>query len=153
MKRAGFILLLSLVVAAAAYCGIYYTCTASQRTMLESDKPELAWLKKEFNLSDAEFKRIAELHAAYRPRCVEMCRQIEAQNRRLKEMLAVTNQVTAQIEAAIAESARLRAECQRNMLAHFYEVSRTMPPEQGRKYLAWVQERTFLEDYGMPREK
>jgi hypothetical protein len=153
MKRAGFILLLSLTVAVAAYCGIYYTCTASQRTMLESDKPELAWLKKEFNLSDTEFKRIAGLHAAYRPRCLEMCRMIEAQNLRLKQKLAATNQMTTEIEAAIAESARLRSECQRNMLTHFYEVSRTMPPEQGRKYLAWVQERTFLPDYDMMREK
>jgi hypothetical protein len=32
------------------------------------------------------------------------------------------------------------------MLQHFYEVSRTMPPEQGRRYLAWVQERTILAD-------
>lgn len=153
MKRAGFILLLSLVVAVAAYCGIYYTCTASQRTLLEGDKPELAWLKKEFNLNDAEFKRVSELHAAYLPKCADMCRQIEAQNEHLKEMLTATNQVTPEVEAAITECARLRGECQRNMLKHFYDVSRTMPPEEGRRYLAWVQNRTFLSDYGMTHEK
>jgi hypothetical protein len=57
--------------------------------------------------------------------------------------------MTPEIEAAVAESARLRGECQRNMLKHFYEVSRTMPPEQGRRYLAWVQERTCLSGEGM----
>jgi hypothetical protein len=78
-----------------------------------------------------------------------MCRQVEAQNQRLRALLAATNQMTAEIESAVAESARLRGVCQRNMLRHFYEVSRTMPPEQGRRYLAWVQERTFLSNAGM----
>jgi hypothetical protein len=35
------------------------------------------------------------------------------------------------------------------MLRHFYEVSRTMPPEEGRRYLQWVQERAFASDAGM----
>jgi hypothetical protein len=30
------------------------------------------------------------------------------------------------------------------MLKHFFEVSRTMPPEQGKRYLAWVRENTCL---------
>ena len=144
MKKGVLILLLGLALAAAAYGCVYFFCTSSARNLEQSSQPELAWLKQEFNLSDSEFKRISELHAAYLPQCAEMCRQVEAQNQRLKALLAATNQMTAEIESAIAESARLRGQCQRNMLRHFYEVSRTMPPEQGRRYLAWVQERTFL---------
>src|SRR6266852_1214590 len=127
MKRGLIILLFGLVAAAAAFGFIYMTCTASARNMERSDKPELAWLKAEFNLSDVEFKRVSELHAAYLPQCAAMCKQIDAQNLRLKELLAATNQVTPEIETAIAESSRLRGECQREMLKHFYEVSRTMP--------------------------
>ena len=138
------VLLLGLALAAAAYVCLYLSGTSSARRLERSSQPELAWLKQEFNLSDAEFERISQLHAAYLPRCADMCRQIEAQNQRLRALLAATNQMTAGIESAIAESARLRGQCQRNMLEHFYEVSRTMPPEQGRRYLAWVQERTFL---------
>ncbi len=149
MKRGLLILVSGLIAAAAAYGCIYLTCTASARNLQRSDKPELAWLKEEFNLSDAEFKRVSELHAAYLPQCAEMCTQIYAQNQRLKELLAATNQVTPEIEAAIMESSKLRGECQRNMLKHFYEVSRTMPPEQGRRYLAWVQDKTFLSDFSM----
>jgi hypothetical protein len=153
MKRAGLILLICLAVAVAAYRGVYSSCTVSTRAMLKSDQPELAWLKTEFKLNDVEFKLVENLHAAYRPRCKEMCQQIDAQNLRLKKLLAATNQVTTEMEGVIAESARLRGECQRNMLKHFYEVSRTMSPEQGRRYLAWVQERTFLPDYGMAPDK
>jgi len=149
MKKGLIILLLGLAVAAAAYGCIYFVCTSSARNLEQSSKPELAWLKEEFNLSDSEFKRVCELHEAYLPRCAEMCRQVEAQNQRVRTLLAATNQMTADIESAIAESARLRGQCQRNMLQHFYEVSRTMPPEQGRRYLAWVQERTFQTGEGM----
>jgi len=64
----------------------------------------------------------------------------------LKELLASTNTVTPEIDQLLSEAAKLRAECHKQMLQHFYEVSRTMPPEQGRRYLAWVQERTILPD-------
>jgi hypothetical protein len=153
MKKGVFILLLGLAVAAAAYGCVFFVCTSSARHLERSSEPELAWLKAEFNLSDSEFQRISELHAAYLPQCAEMCRQVEAQNQRLKALLAATNQMTAEIASAVAESARLRGQCQRNMLAHFYDVSRTMPPDQGRRYLAWVQERTFLPGEGMMRDK
>ena len=149
MKKGVFILLIGLALAAAAYGCVYFICTSSARSLEQSSQPELAWLKDEFKLSDSEFKRIAGLHAAYLPQCAEMCRQVEAQNQRLKALLAATNQMTPEIESAVAESARLRGLCQRHMLKHFYEVSRTMPPEQGRRYLAWVQERTCLSGEGM----
>ncbi|MBI3878733.1 MAG: hypothetical protein HY301_01540 [Verrucomicrobia bacterium] len=58
--------------------------------------------------------------------------------------LAWLRRVTPEIEQAIAAAAKLRGECQRDMLQHFFEVSQTMPAAQGRRYLDWVQRRTFL---------
>jgi hypothetical protein len=153
MRRGVFILALGLALAAAAYASVYLFCTSTARDLQQSRQPELAWLKEEFHLSDSEFERISQLHAAYLPQCAALCQKIEAQNQRLRALLEATHQMTPEIEAAVAESARLRGECQRNMLRHFYEVSRTMPPEQGRRYLAWVQERTFLSSEGMMRDK
>jgi predicted metalloendopeptidase len=138
-----------LALGLCAYCGLYFAGTAAHRTMLESATPELAWLKKEFRLSDPEFKRIAELHAAYLPHCAEMCRRIDAKNAELKELLSKSSTVTAEIESKLAETAQLRVECQKNMLRHFLEVSRSMPPEEGQRYLAWVQEKTFLPEHKM----
>jgi hypothetical protein len=149
IQKGVFILLLGLAVAAGAYGCVFLLCTSSARHLEQSNKPELAWLKEEFNLSDSEFKRISELHAAYLPQCAEMCRQVDAQNQRLRALLAATNQMTAEIQSAIAESARLRGQCQRNMLEHFYQVSRTMPPAQGRRYLEWVRDRTCPANEGM----
>ncbi len=152
MKRLALILIAGLVVAAAAYCAVYFKSTARHREILESQKPELAWLKDEFHLSDADFKRITELHEAYMPHCVEMCRRIDSKNAELKELLSKTNALSPDIEAKLNEAAQLRAECQRSMLKHFFEVSRTMPPDQGRRYLEWVQEKTFLPRYGMTEQ-
>ena len=153
MKRGVLILVLGLVAAAAAYGCIYFICMASARSLQQSDKPELAWLKEEFNLSNADFKRVSELHAAYLPQCRAMCREIDAHNVKLQALLSDATNMTPEITAALTESARLRSQCQTMMLRHFFQVNQTMPPEQGRRYLSWVKEKAFLPDYGMPKEK
>jgi len=143
MKRAWLILVSGLAAAALGYFGFYHLCIADARHMRQSPTPELAWLKAEFRLGDAEFNRIATLHEAYREGCMERCRLIDGKNEALKAMLAGTNVITPEIERALAEAAQLRAECLTHMLQHFYEVSQSMPPEQGRRYLIWVHERTL----------
>lgn len=151
MKRGGIILVLGLLLATAACLGFYYLGTASCRKMMRESQPELAWLKKEFNLSDAEFARISELHEAYLPQCRERCRRIGEQNAKLQELLAQSTTVTPEIRSLLAERAKTRADCEAEMLKHFWEVSRTMPPEQGRRYLAWVKQQTSLWGEGMER--
>ena len=153
MKKGVLILVLGLVAAAAAYGCIYFVCMASARSLQQSDKPELAWLNEEFNLSDADFKRVSELHAAYLPQCRDMCREIDAHNVKLQALLSGATNMTPEITGALAESARLRSGCQTMMLRHFFQVSQAMPPEQGRRYLSWVKEKAFLPDYGMPNDK
>jgi hypothetical protein len=144
MKRPLLILLAGVAIAVLAYAGVYRTRTAASCCMMESNSPELTWLKTEFHLSDAEFTRISTLHEQYLAGCAERCRLIDEKNQGLARLLAATNQITPQIERALSESAQLRAECQKTMLQHFYDVSRTMPPDQGKRYLEWVQSRTVL---------
>jgi Heavy-metal resistance len=149
MKKGVFILVIGLVIAAAAYGCMYFGCTSFVRVLQHSDRPELAWLKDEFKLDDTEFKRVSELHAAYLPQCREMCRKIDAQNDQLQKLLVGVTNATSEIDKALAETAKLRSDCQGMMLRHFFQVSQTMPPDQGRRYLAWVKEKAFLPDYGM----
>ena len=77
MKRGVLILALGLFTAVAAFACVYLVCIAPARSLQRNERPELAWLKEEFNLGDAEFKRVSELHAAYLPECQERCRQID----------------------------------------------------------------------------
>lgn len=152
MKKGVLILVLGLVAAAAAYGCIYFVCMSPVRSLQQSDKPELAWLKEEFKLSDAEFKRVAELHAAYLPQCRDMCREIDTHNVKLQAFLSYATNMTLEITAALTVSSRLRSECQTMMLRHFFQVSQAMPPEQGRRYLDWVKERAFAPNFDMPKE-
>ena len=149
MKKGGLILLLGLLLGTAGFSGFYYLGTAPCRSMMHGPQPELAWLKKEFALSDTEFARITALHEAYMPQCAERCRVTEQQNRKLKELLAKDATITPEIQTLLTERAKNRAQCEAEMLKHFQEVSRAMPPEQGRRYLAWVHEQTVLRGQAM----
>jgi len=149
MKRSWVILLGGLLLGFAAYAGIYLHGTATQRSMEKNVRPELTWLQHEYHLTDSQLAQVIQLHDAYHPKCAEMCRRIDDQNAKIQQLLAATNTVTHEITKALAEAAQLRAECESAMLQHFYEVSRAMSPDPAKRYLAWVEERTFLPDYGM----
>ena len=144
MKRAWFIIIVGLIVAFAGYGYVYLACTGAQRSIEKKDGASLAWLQTEYHLTDVQLARVRELHDAYQPECMAMCRQIDAKNAELQKLLAATNVITPDIKQALAESAQLRVECEQAMLAHFYEVAQVMPPEQGRRYLAWVQSATMM---------
>ncbi len=149
-KRAWFVVLGGLFLAVAVYACVFLAGTATQRSVDNSDKPALAWLKQEYRLDDAQFTKLCEVHDAYRPTCMEMCRKIDAKNAQIEKLLAVTNVITPEIRKALAEAAEIRAECEAAMLEHFYKVAETMPPEQGKRYLAWVQQETLKPAQMMP---
>ena len=150
MKRSGLIILLvGVALALMAYLGGYFAGTARHRAMLQSDAPELAWLQEEFKLSDAELKRITELHDAYLQPCGDRCARIDAKNNELRQLIGQSATVTPEIERKLAEAAALRLDCEKAMLAHFLAVSKAMPPEQGQRYLAWIEQRTFMPEHRM----
>jgi hypothetical protein len=149
MRRGLLILALGLAAGVLAYYGVYRFGTRTPRALLRSSQPELAWLQHEFNLGEAEFARISQLHSGYLPLCLERCRRIEELNTALSTALDRATNVTTEIDRLLSERTSLRATCQAEMLKHFFDVSRSMPPEQGRRYLAWVRENTCLQEQTM----
>jgi hypothetical protein len=145
--RAILILLTGILLALLAGGAAYWTLTAPHRVMLRQHHPELAWLQREFNLSPAEFERISDLHRAYLPHCAELCERIAALHDNIRNLVQQSSELTPEIMAHLEEAARVRVECQQMMLDHFFAVSRAMSPEQGRRYLTWVQEKTFHMDH------
>lgn len=150
MKRSWLIILGGLALAVCAYACIYFGRTVAERSVERSNRPELAWLQMEFQLTDAQLTRVVELHNAYAPKCDEMCRAIDAKNAEIKRLLAATNVITPEIKQALAQAAEIRAECETAMLDHYYKVAQTMPAEQGRRYLEWVQQETLKPSKMMP---
>jgi hypothetical protein len=143
MSRSLAMLLGALTLGAIIFCGAYF---AGQRACVmdhAGSTDDLAWLRMEFHLNDAEMTRIRELHEGYLPHCAEMCAQIAAKKAELQAALAGGTNMTTEAQIKLTELAELRARCQGQMLQHFYTVSQAMPPDQGKRYLAEMQRLTL----------
>ena len=136
-------LLGALLVGGVVFVVCYWGASRARLAAGNRAPDELAWLAHEFKLTDAELARIRPLHEAYLPTCEAMCARIAAKNSELAEVLRGATNVPPEAERKLAEAATLRAECQAQMLRHFQEVARAMPPEQGARYLAEMQRLTL----------
>ena len=143
MKRSLFIVLGVVALAASLFAAAFFVANRFCVSRATQTADDLAWLKQEFRLSDAEMARIEKLHAGYLPKCAEMCGKIAAKKLELDAALAGATNVSANATQKLAELGELRAQCQAHMLQHFVEVSQAMPPEQGRRYLAEMQRLTL----------
>lgn len=143
MRRPLVILLFALVLAVLAFAGAFYCARHLCVQHLAQSTDDLDWLRLEFGLKDVELARIRELHNGYLPKCEFNCAQIAARKRALNEAIAAGTNSPATLAALEAEVARWRAKCQDEMLAHFEEVSRAMPPKQGARYLAEMKRLTL----------
>jgi hypothetical protein len=143
MNRSLVILLGALILGVALFGGSYFAGQRACRMTMTRPTDDLAWLREEFHLTDADMAHVRQLHEGYMPQCAEMCAKIAAKKIELQTALANGTNVTADAQKKLIEIGELRAQCQTQMLQHFIEVSRTMPPEQGRRYLAEMQRLTL----------
>jgi hypothetical protein len=144
MKRTISILIAALALGLSGYFFAIRQSVLPKAIPSADFSPELAWMRNELQLSDAEFARIAALHEAYMPQCAEMCRRIDAQNHELRLLISSTNTVTPEIEGKLRQLATLRAECHTMMLRHFYSVCQHMPATQAKKYMDEMEKHTSL---------
>lgn len=143
MRRHLLVLLAVLAIAASVFTACYFAAARLRAPAPDAPADELDWLRTEFRLNAAELARVRAVHERYRPECAAMCVRIGDKNRELDALLAATIGVTPAVEQKLAEVAGLRAECQAQMLRHFHQVSATLPPEQGRRYLAEMRRLTL----------
>lgn len=143
MRRSLIVLLGLLAVGVIIFAGSFHLARRACVASMANSTDDLEWLRREFHLGDTEVARIRHLHEGYLPKCGEMCERIAAKKHELETALAGATNVTPAAEQALAELGSLRAQCQGQMLKHFIEVSRAMPPEQGRRYLAEMQRLTL----------
>lgn len=143
MKRPLLIVVLALAAGVVVLAASYQLAARLCVKQMAAHADDLDWLRQEFRLSEAELARVRVLHDGYLPQCAEMCKAIATKKRELEEALTGTTNITAAAETKLAELGALRARCQTQMLRHFAEVSQTMPPEQGRRYLAEMQRLTL----------
>jgi hypothetical protein len=140
----GFFAIVGACAAAAiTFWGINFFATRDLRQMAAAPNSELEWLRHEFHLSDAQFKKIADLQSEYAPVCGEMCQRIMEANTRLDRLLSANREVTPEVEAAIREAGLVQYDCRKQMLAHIYRVGAQMNPADGQRYLRLMRARVI----------
>ena len=142
MTRSLVIVLGALALGAALFAGSFFL---SQRVCMACEAPpdHLAWLQKEFHLNAAAMARIQKLHENYLTQCNAMCRMVAAKKQEVAAALNNATNVNPVAERKLAELAACRAQCQSRMLQYFVDVSQVMPPAEGRRYLAEMQNATL----------
>ena len=138
MKTGLLILLMALAAGSTAF---WVTRTHQQhgrQAVLLDAMPELAWLRGDIQLSDAQFAQACALHTAYRPQCAMMCQRIADAHAHLESLAQTGRSMTPELAAAILELARVRAECQQKMLEHLYQTARLFDDRQAARYLEKV---------------
>ena len=139
MNRSLVIVVGTLALGMVLFGGSYAVSRHVGERCLTQPGNDLAWLRQEFSLNDAEMARIQKLHEGYLPQCAEMCQKIAAKKSEVQAALGEGTNITVVARQKLVELGELRAQCQAQMLRHFIAVSQTMPPEQGRRYLAEMQ--------------
>jgi hypothetical protein len=143
MKRSLTIIIAGLLAAMALFAGSYAMSRRVCQACMQPSVDSLDWLRQEFHLSDADMSQVRELHNGYMPKCADMCAKIAAKKQELDEALAGATNISPVAKQKLTELAVLRSQCQAQMLEHFVQVSRAMPPEQGRRYLAEMERLTI----------
>jgi hypothetical protein len=129
--------------AATTFCAFTFFATRDLRQMATARNGELEWLRREFHLSDAQFKEIETLQSEYTPVCNEMCRRITEANSKLDRLVSENHKVTPELEAAIQEAGLVQEDCRKRMLAHIFQVSAQMNPADGQSYLRLMKSRVI----------
>ena len=145
--RGWLVTLVILLAAIAGGLGAFWLCTffgtSDLRSVNSSRDADLLWLRREFVLTDAQFRRIQALHTAYVSRCDLMCQRIMKANASLDAAVSRNKQVTPEVQQAIEEAARTQQECRQSTLAHVYEVAAEMSPNAAARYLRMMQQKIF----------
>ena len=126
---------LALLVGMAAFSGGVWLSTKKARSLESHSHRELEWLRHEFGLGDEQFRRVAELHLAFMPRCDALCDEIMAKGDELSRMVLASGGVTPEIERALDEAGRLHVRARQEVLDHLYAVSGEMPTPQAERYV------------------
>lgn len=136
MRRGIFVLVLAIVAGCVAFCVMRWCRSAGHHAGSIMDAmPELAWLKRDLNLSDEQFAKVRDLHAAYRPECEAMCRRIAGAHVNMDRIAKSGRGLTPEFTAALKAHADLHLECQEAMLQHLYGTAAVLDEKQAVRYL------------------
>lgn len=145
LLTAAAVLSTSMAIGVLSYC-----YTSAPLVQAEQSGDTLAWLRREFKLSEEQYRKVAQLHEDYGKICSEHCLAIQE---------ATTAWETAQhahpldpekVKAAESHRQEMVRICEHSMEAHLREVAACMPEKEGARYLTLVLSRIGNYDHSGP---
>jgi len=97
----------------------------------------MEWLRTDFQLSDAQFAKIKQLHDSYSVLCEKHCLDIMDAARARDELKMASADASA-IAAANKRVEELRQVCEAAITSHVRQCAAEMPEQAGQRYLALV---------------
>lgn len=128
------IISLSLALLACLYGGIYSWITKDTAKAMQSDHPELEWLRREYTLSDTQFAEIRTKHNAHDIVCRELCRDLVQIQQKLDTVISTHSEVSKEVQNTLAAWTEQRQRCRQAMLLHMYDVSSAMDEDSASRY-------------------
>jgi Spy/CpxP family protein refolding chaperone len=135
MRRGYLFLILAVMAGAVAFCVTRTRVMTENRGLLMGPMSELAWVRNDLELTDAQFAKVQALHSAYRPKCEEMCHRISKAREKVEALANESPVMTPDLEAAIRAHAETRAECEQAMVRHICETAAVMEKPQAERYM------------------
>jgi len=131
---------LALVLGIAAGVGFLAYRSSGDEAVKQAlaQRDAMAWLRTDFQLTDAQFAAIKKLHDSYSLVCEEHCRAIREAERARSGLRNTANGDAAAIAAANRRVEELRMVCESAIAAHVRQCAAEMSPRAGERYLALV---------------
>ena len=151
MGRSLIIVLGALALGVALFISAFAVSQRLCKVCVAEPPGSLHWLQNEYHLNNEEMAQIQKLHKAYLSQCDVMCRMITEKKQEVAAALHNTTNVNPVAAQKLDELAACRAHCQSQMLQYFMDVSKVMPPEQGRRYMAKMEKMALGSDEEIER--
>ena len=136
MRRLFYVLAVALFAFFCAFWVTRHYSSANYHAAVLDSMPELTWLRKELQLTEEQFQKVAALHKEYRPECVQLCAKIDQAREKVRLAAEKGNELNPELVAALEEQAKVHVQCQQAMVGHIYKTAALLDHPQAERYLA-----------------
>lgn len=133
---AGTVALIVALAAVTCVVAFHFSGDPALKTAV-AKRDAMEWLRADFQLTDAQFAQIKQLHDSYSVVCEDHCREIQ-EAMRARAALKSSSAAPAALAAADRRVQELRHICETAIAAHVRQCAALMSPEAGERYLALV---------------
>jgi len=134
MVRSIIIVVIGLTLLTSVYTGVYRLVTSDVEAAMTADRPELEWLRREYQISDEQFAEIRRRHEAHDVICKQLCLGLVEAQENLDQAIAASPEMGPEVAQALEAWSHQREVCRQAAIEHMYSISSVMDAAQAVRY-------------------